>query len=218
MSCPGNSRTRLGNRQHRQVTSSIHQGRPCHPCILCNQGNLSKYIHPKTWKDESVFEQLKAYEPSIAIMPDSCICRLCRDDVSKIVNKRDGFIPRWRKVSTNVHTYCQIPMCNSAVYKVTKVASTSDILKVFGVSDENTDCNENEGTALCVEHYGGFYKHLNPNKRCVTCGRWLTDTTKIRKCPDPRASQFFYNKMLNLTVKLAMGIMCVTLATENTVL
>ena len=32
-----------------------------------------------------------------------------RDDVSKI--KRDGFIPRWRKVSTNVHTYCQISIC-----------------------------------------------------------------------------------------------------------
>ena len=139
--------------------------------------------------------------------------------MSKIVNKRDGFIPRWRKVSTNVHTYCQIPMCNSAVYKVTKVASTSDILKVFGVSDENTDCNENEGTALCVEHYGGFYKHLNPNKRCVTCGRWLTDTTKIRKCPDPRAIQTFLQQNAEFNGKINNGdYVCYTCYREHCVI
>ena len=64
------------------------------------------------------------------------------------------------------HLLSNTYMCNSAVYKVTKVASRSDIFKVFGISDENTDCNENKGTALCV-HYGGFYQHLNPNKQCV---------------------------------------------------
>ena len=85
------------------------------------------------------------------------------------------------------------------------LASTSDILKVFGISDESTDCNENEGTALCVEHYGGFYKHLNPNKRCVTCGRWLTDTTKIRKCPDPGAIQFFLQQNAEFNGKINNG-------------
>ena len=70
--------------------------------------------------------------------------------------------------------------------------------------------------SVCVEHYRGFYKQTS--SVYITCGRWLTDTTKIRKCPDPRVIQTFYNKMLNLTMKLTMGIMCVTLATENTVL
>ena len=106
MSHPGrNCRTRSGGTQLRQVTSSIHPGQPCQPCILCNQGNHSKYFHPKTWKDDTLVARLKQYvEPDIDIKPDSCICRSCRDDVNKIDNP--SFTPRWRKSKTTCNASC----------------------------------------------------------------------------------------------------------------
>ena len=82
----------------REVTCSVHSGRPCQPCILCKQGNLSKYFHPKSWKNNALLHQLRELEPSVDIQSDSCtcICRPCRDDISKISSS--GFVPRWRKL------------------------------------------------------------------------------------------------------------------------
>ena len=55
----------------------------------------------------------------------------------------------------------------------------------FGVHIENTEPSD-EGTALCIEHYGALYRHLNPfNKKCRTCDKTLNDLTKSRKCPEP---------------------------------
>ena len=80
----------------REVTCSVHSGRPCQPCILCKQDNLSKYFHLKSWKNNALLHQLRELEPSVDIQSDSCICRPCRDDISKISNS--GFVPRWRKL------------------------------------------------------------------------------------------------------------------------
>ena len=80
---------RASNTQVRTVTSSIHHGRPCEPCILCKAGNLSKYFHQKSWK--GILESLRKCEPSINIQLDSCICRPCRDDISRLCD--DKFVP-----------------------------------------------------------------------------------------------------------------------------
>ena len=48
------------------------------------QGNNSKYFHPKSWKDSSLLERLRILEPSLEIQLDSCICRLCRDNMKGI--------------------------------------------------------------------------------------------------------------------------------------
>ena len=90
----------------RKVTSSVHQGRDCQPCILCKKGNQSKYFHPKSWKDDTLLQSLRDHEPSLNIQPESCICRPCRNDVSHI--SEDGFIPRWRKQTPQLQE-CWIP-------------------------------------------------------------------------------------------------------------
>ena len=75
------TRTTWSGDQLRQVTSDIHRGRPCDPCLLCKQGNVLKYVHPNSWK----ISRLRQYEPSLDVQPDSCICRLCRDDTVKLM-------------------------------------------------------------------------------------------------------------------------------------
>ena len=106
---------------NRQVMSSIHPGRPCHPCSLCGQGNLSKYFHPKSWKNPDLVAKLQETEPEADIQPDSCICRPCRDDVNKI--KNPGYIPRWKR-SSKPESKCCYPDCkNVSKKKTTKLAN-----------------------------------------------------------------------------------------------
>ena len=189
---PGTCRTRSGTPQVRQVTCSIHPGRPCQACILCKQGNLSKYFHPKTWKDKTLVEHLREYEPSVDIQPDSCICRPCRDDVSKIHTA--NFTPRWRKLKVHEKPECYIPGCSNIASKVTKLTTKASMCDLLGVQMENPDhaCNDNEETALCMEHYGAIYRLLNPtNRKCITCSKTLTDPTRSRKCPEPELIQKF---------------------------
>ena len=115
-------RTRVSNIQVRTVTSSIHHGRPCQPCILCKASNLSKYFHPKSWKDKSLLDNLRKCEPSVNVQLDSCICRPCRDDISRLHD--DKFVPRWKRLN-NEGIECYIQECKNSVYRVTNVVTKS---------------------------------------------------------------------------------------------
>ena len=67
----------------RQLTSEVHNGAACADvCTLCEQPGKIKYSHPKTWKDKTALQQVKIIEPQKLITPESCICQLCRDDMS----------------------------------------------------------------------------------------------------------------------------------------
>jgi len=99
--------------QVRQVTCSVHPGRPCQPC---KQGNLSKFFHPKSWKNKALIDQLRELERSIATQLDSCICRPCRDETTN-----HGFVPRWRKVKWSQHYY--VLCCSDPVQRVTKLVN-----------------------------------------------------------------------------------------------
>ena len=165
MSHPGNNRTRMGGLQVRQVYSSVHKHRPCQPCSLCKQGNQSKYFHPKSWKDTTLLERLKQSEPSLDILPDSCICRLCRDDLSKLGS--EGHTPRWRKMKqNNVKRVCYVSGCSNPSSKVTQLANKATLDMLFSTASENeppTSTSDDEGMyPLCQEHYGLLYRHLNP--------------------------------------------------------
>ena len=132
----------------RQVTSSVHPKRPCQACILCKQGNLSKYFHPKTWKNKVVLDQLRELEPSLDIQPDSCICRRCRDDISKL--SQSNFIPRWRKQSKS-HDHCYVPGCNLPSQKLTKQVSKEKLCNFFSVLEDkgvNTTPSDEPGYPL----------------------------------------------------------------------
>ena len=74
-------------RESRMGTSAIHPGQPCQECSLCKKRGLSKYTHPKSWKDPSLLQVLQTTEPSLALQPESCIC----------VALESRFSPRWRK-------------------------------------------------------------------------------------------------------------------------
>ena len=181
------SRTRTSVTELRKVTSAVHQGQPCQPCILCKKGNQSKYFHPKSWKDNSLLQSLRVYEPSINIQPESCICRPCRNEINNI--SEDGFIPRWRKLMNKcTQTKCCVPNCTSNVHKVTKLVDKVTVSKFFNAQNENTEPESatDEGAGLCKEHYGAWYRHINPfHTKCKTCDKTITDVSKSRACPEP---------------------------------
>ena len=51
----------------------------------------SKYFHLSAWKDDSLIECLKHFEPPLSIQPDSCIYSSCKNEVKYITNEQ--FIP-----------------------------------------------------------------------------------------------------------------------------
>ena len=191
MSCSSrtsSTRTTRSGDQLRQVISDIHRGRPCDPCLLCKQGNVLKYVHPKSWKNEHLLSRLRQYEPSLDVQPDSCICRLCRDDISKIDD--DNFMPRWRK--NNQKNKCFLPDCTNISSKTTQLVDYSRLCNLFNISEENSEYSNMKQFPLCSEHYGTLYKQLNPtNRNCRTCSKVITDTSKTRKCPNPSLIQHF---------------------------
>ena len=153
----------------RPVSSSVHQGQPCQPCILCRRANLSKYFLPKSWKDDSHLQKLRELEPSLNIKPESCICRNCRQDVSCL--GESGVIPRWRKINNpdEIEKQCYVSQCNEHECKITtlsecKITTLSDkatICSLFGMDIPNPEpfetASSNEGIPLCIYHYGVLY-------------------------------------------------------------
>ena len=75
-----------------------------------------------------------------------------------------------------------------------KLVNKAGVCDFFGVQIKNTEptCSDEDGKALCMEHYGALYRHLNPfNKKCRTCDKTLNDLSKSRKCPEPALIQRF---------------------------
>ena len=97
---------------------------------------------------------------------------------------------------------CCVPGCTQVAKKVTRLVDIETITSLFAdISDaSNTPpsaCSENsdQGAGLCAEHYGAFYRHLNPpNRKCKTCDKPLTDPLKSRKCPKPKLIQQFLER------------------------
>ena len=111
----------------REVTCNVHPGRPCQPCILCKQGNLSKYFHPKTWKNRAcIIDKLRDLEPVLDIQLDSCICE-----------------------------HCSVPECGNPAQKGTKLVNTEQLCEFFSVPDIVPNDNMS-GYPLCITRYGEF--------------------------------------------------------------
>ena len=118
---------------------------------------MSKYFHPKSWKDESLLRSLQEYEPSLDVKPESCICRNCRTDVSSI--GKPGFVPRWRKSTpVEITRQCYVSECTESVSKVTTLADKSSICHMFDTELENSqpaeDASHSDGTHVCVSLRG----------------------------------------------------------------
>ena len=182
-----------GAPQAREVKSSIHPQRLCHPCILCNRGKQSKYFHPKSWKDPVLLQLLQQYEPTLDIEDYSCICRQCTLDVKKLRAGDPSFVPRWRK-STKTDTKCYINWCMSAKAHVTKVVDLADLLSFFSCDQEDTAGTTNE-VPLCIEHYNDWYSYNHPEShshlKCKTCYKYIDQSDKSRSIPEPELLQPF---------------------------
>ena len=65
------------------------------------------------------------------------------------------------------HAKCYIFGCKNSVYEVMKLVNKAGVCDFFGVQIKNTEptCSDEDGTALCMEHYGALYRHLNPSTR-----------------------------------------------------
>ena len=180
----------------RHITSAVHPDRPCEQCALCKQRHLSKYSHPKAWKNPSLLQQFQTAEPSLNIQPDSCICLLCRKDVSSITD--DSFSPRWRRNIDTVRQ-CYIPDCQNTDIKGTKQASLQDLVMFFREGNDDTthncmDDNPVKDVPLCNHHYMQWYRHTHTtHSKCKTCGknqwkRWLGSQACVHPVAPPVVS------------------------------
>ena len=179
-------------RDPRQVTSAVHPGLPCQACALCKKGNHSKYFHPKSWKEPILLQQLQQFEPSLGICPDSCICRLCRQDVNKLADRVHGFVPRWRKGEQTVKR-CFIDGCTGIDIKVTKVTDLAVMIKFFSCDSERESTSDE--VPLCSRHYMEWYRHSHPShSKCKTCDSYINQLSKSRTIPEPTLLQQFLVK------------------------
>ena len=160
-----------GGREPRHVTSIVHPDRTCQQCTLCKKRDLSKYSHPKSWKNPCLLQQLQAAEPSLNIQPESCICLLCRKDVSSM---SDGsFSPRCRK-STYTVKLCYIPDCQNSCIKLTKSVNVQELARFFSMENDDANDDSTEDIPLCSHHYMQWYRHIHtPQTNCKTCGKKL---------------------------------------------
>ena len=88
----------------------------------------------------------------------------------------------------NKCTQTDVPNCTNNVHKVTKLVDKVTVSKFFSAQNENTEPESamDEGAGLCKEHYGAWYRHINPfHTKCKTCDKTITDVSKSRACPEP---------------------------------
>ena len=206
-------REAIQGRDPQHITSAVHPDRPCEQCALCKRRHLSKYSHPKAWKNPSLLQQFQTAEPSLNIQPDSCICLLCRKDVSSITD--DSFSPRWRRNIDTVRQ-CYIPDCQNTDIKGTKQASLQDLVMFFREGNDDTthncmDDNPVEDVPLCNHHYMQWYRHTHTtHSKCKTCGKKLRNYSKSRPIPEPELLQQFltthteFSDICTLTIVYAM--------------
>ncbi len=179
-------------RESRHVTSAVHPGRPCEECALCKKKDLSKYSHPKSWKDPSLLQQLQAAEPSLNVQPESCICLLCRRDVSDVNDV--SFSPRWRK---NTGIISNIPNCTNTDIKA-KSIDAQELTQFLPAGHNDATFSNEDGTnnvPICSYHYNAMvqaYTHAT-HSDCKTCGKHIRNYSKSRPVPEPVVLQHFLN-------------------------
>ena len=86
------------------------------------------------------------------------------------------------------------------MHSVTKLVGKQSLCDFFVVEIGNAESSDEETTALCLEHYGSLYRHLNPFIRtCITCAKTVNNVTKTHKCPEPALIQQFLQQNTEFT-------------------
>ena len=90
------------------------------------------------------------------------------------------------------------------MHKVTKLVGKQNLCDFFGVAIANTESSDEESIALCLEHYGTLYQHLNSFiRKCRTCDKTVNGVTKTRKCPEPALIQQFLQQNTEFTGEIS---------------
>ena len=146
-----------------------------HPvCVLCHGHHCHK-SSPADWKSEEARKYVLSLD---CVAPESPVCRLCRDDVTRAL-ANSHYIPRWRKYKTQGSRCCVMECTNSAV---SSVSTTTEVMQVFACAGL-TCINDMEPSPLCKQHYQLVYDALQP-RQCTTWGTRLR-AGNHRSCPQP---------------------------------
>ncbi len=95
-----------------------------------------------------MLSHLRAYEPNIDIQMESCICRLCRDDINNILD--ENFIPiGGENMGKRNHVVYQIAVIFFLEYHK---YNWYKLCKLLNIIEEFEDCC---AFPLCTEHYTG---------------------------------------------------------------
>lgn len=113
------------------VYSSVHKGKPCTACILCNE-KQTQYTHPASWKNDETITLLRRLEPNKVIIGESCICRNCRDSLNTALKTPGNFQPRWRRENKAIDK-CQVNQCTEKARRSTNIATWDRIKWYFNV-------------------------------------------------------------------------------------
>lgn len=135
---------------------------------------------------------LKTIEPGLAINPDTCICRNCRDSLTNLHKSPVELRPRWSRVAaaSRITTItCEIPECYEQACRCTRVASKDDI-RLHLKCASFTDKDNYEQTNLCENHYRSLHKLMKPDSykmKCAACSTCIKGSNyhKFRACCKP---------------------------------
>ena len=154
-------------------TTAMDEGKKC---ALCHNPH-TQFSAPMSWKNVEV---QKLAVTSLGLTDQCPVCRLCRDDIGRMVKNPDTK-PRWEKNERKEN--CCIPMCGNVSFTISKIASSEQVSHIF-------QCDTlPHPTPLCKQHYHNVYEMLQPkNTHCCTCNATLRNVQR-RTCPNPKEIQ-----------------------------
>ena len=117
-------------------------------CTLCLAPH-TQLSAPETWKNVQAQEIALT---QLQLTKESLVCRLCRDNISKLVKKPDS-TRRWEKASSKMK--CCIDMCTNDVFAKSKIATREQIAHILQCE------NVSLPVPLCKHHYHLLYNTLH---------------------------------------------------------
>ncbi len=131
---------------------------------------------PQTWRRA----QAQQVALHLHLQPSSPVCRLCRDDITRLANNPQH-VPRWEKHKEKCT--CCVPRCSNTAFVQSRVATSEEVANVLGCP------NAPYPTPLCKHHYHLLYNTLQPTQtHCCSCETPLRNV-QARTCPDPQRIQ-----------------------------
>ena len=169
MATTRNSRRKLASKQVENTS-----------CDFCFETHI-QFSSPNQWRSDKV----RTYAlTSLKLSPNAIVCRLCRDDISKVL-MNSSHVPRWTLRREKIINKCIVDKCNDDSFVSTKVCTADELRKVFDSVQLQCSVHIPTPTPLCEHHYHKVYNSLVPTQtNCTTCNISLKHSNS-RPCPQP---------------------------------